>query len=175
MHYLVGNLRHSAAASLEWDCAFPTNAALGKLLLGKRGLSSGPFNHWAALIEVPTHGYMNVEYTTNGIRVRCRGSLELAARSMCCARDSDVATSTYGTAPGTVQSIRDIATALETKFTAALYAAATNDCQNFARAFIDKVNNKWVGVFPIEDGVKIKADGTESVPASGILSSTSSH
>ena len=73
----------------------------------------------------------------------------------------DIRTSTYERAThiATVQELEDVVQLQRNgRFHCNSYVLGTNDCQNYARDLVERLNSKWVGLYPFEDGPDISYD-----------------
>ena len=103
-------------------------------------------NHWSVILTLSNGKYACVQLDTTGkIDLRLRNSLRDASL-LTWGRSNTVRLSRYGSCNYNYDKF------VESLYGEHWYILGINDCQNFAREVVKKLNGKWVGVYPIEDG-----------------------
>lgn len=140
----------------SYSANFPANAILGQAWVSLRRIKNvaGSPNHWAVLISVPNHGFINIQFHQNStIELTYHPTMRDAALASWGCQVCDIRTSNYGSTSRYLNVgdlVNQVQNFLAGQF--ANYVFGFNDCQNFARALIRWFNDKWVGPFPLENG-----------------------
>ena len=176
----MGNNFHLHDPARPRSCKpFSPTAALGEVYVSLRRIFSafGSPNHWAVIIEVPGHGYINVQFnTTNetstglstssncssdsdsshggcGVKVSYHPTFDDAMLATDGANICDIRSSRYGSATKIkrVQALEEHVRELRAnRFSK--YTLLFTDCQDFSRELVKMLNGKFVGFLPSEDG-----------------------
>lgn len=123
--------------------------------LGLRTISMllGGINHWSVLLQLSNGQWVCCQFHTNGaVTAHVYNSEREAALRTCPTNGGErVRTSEYGYTDRPLY-WSDVVSWLHGR-QGGYYVFGAQDCQNFCRNMIDWLTDKWVGWWPIENGV----------------------